>query len=1063
MGGVLAVTGPSGSGKTWLCESIAEAATDEGFRVGWGTGWPGGGVPPLWPWQQAVEPLGGRSAALELFASPPVLDSPEWFARCVAVVDQLRALGAERPTLIVLDDAHHADAPSRRLAHFVARHVRALPLLLVVAHQPADDLDELDRDATALPLHGLDVAEAGALLAARGVGSLTGPDLGFVVTATGGLPGALHRLANRGPDPTAIVASSVDEVLGDLPPDLARAAGWVAVAAGALRPGELTDLLAACAAGVDPTALATELEQRGLARRESLDVLAFGHDRVRTALVARLDPGDRVEAHGLVARLLGDPPQPLDRLRRRAEHALAAAGRSADDTRLAVNAAQDVAALVQVDDPQEAARLLAEADAAHEAMGLGPSPAALLAARGGALQRCGRLAAAREQFVRAATAADREGDAVSLALAALGLAGVWLVEERSPIERERLFDLQQRARDALPDDEVALRLRLDVRLAAELAYESDDYVEIRAQVEATRALDDPGVLSEALALYHHSMLEPQSRAARSAVADEMVSVAARADDHAAELMALMCLTTDQFLAGNPRAERTLRQLQGRAEALSGRHAAYIASVMDVMLLQREGRLTEAEAAAGAAFAVGIEVGDADAVGYYGGQLMALRWIQGRAAEVLELAAETDASPTIRGPNLAFAAGEASLAATCGDFDRARGALGPLSGALSEIHQSSSWLVTLYLVVETAYLLGDAEIAHEAAELMAPYADLPVIGSIGVTCLGSVRRSLGLAAVTAGDLDAGIELLDAAVAHDEQLGNRPLAAMTTIELARARARRGDTARDDHATALALVDQAIHEAEAMDLPLRVAEWREFRAAVAEGFTAPAAPAAPPGSAGVAVGAGVGGAPDAGAGTAPRPPLDGQDVVGTIERRGRSWVLEAGGREVVVPDLLGMTYLAQLLTNPRVEIAAAALVGDGSEGAAALATRGPVDQPLLDPAALASYRRRVTELEDDLAEAERHADGERAARARVELDAVVDELARATNRFGRARSFSSSAERARTAVQKAVRRTLDHIENEDPALGAALRASVRTGRTCCYEPTPAAPTRWTTLALT
>ena len=34
MGSALSVTGPAGSGKTWLCESIAEAATDEGFRVG---------------------------------------------------------------------------------------------------------------------------------------------------------------------------------------------------------------------------------------------------------------------------------------------------------------------------------------------------------------------------------------------------------------------------------------------------------------------------------------------------------------------------------------------------------------------------------------------------------------------------------------------------------------------------------------------------------------------------------------------------------------------------------------------------------------------------------------------------------------------------------------------------------------------------------------------------------------------------------------------------------------------------------------------------------------------
>ena len=79
------------------------------------------------------------------------------------------------------------------------------------------------------------------------------------------------------------------------------------------------------------------------------------------------------------------------------------------------------------------------------------------------------------------------------------------------------------------------------------------------------------------------------------------------------------------------------------------------------------------------------------------------------------------------------------------------------------------------------------------------------------------------------------------------------------------------------------------------------------------------------------------------------------------------------------------------------------------------------------------------------------------------MVDELTRTTNRFGRARPFSSSNERARTAVQKAVRRTLDHIENEDAVLGAALRRSVRTGRTCCYHPTAGAPTHWQAPALT
>src|SRR5262249_46873223 len=82
------------------------------------------------------------------------------------------------------------------------------------------------------------------------------------------------------------------------------------------------------------------------------------------------------------------------------------------------------------------------------------------------------------------------------------------------------------------------------------------------------------------------------------------------------------------------------------------------------------------------------------------------------------------------------------------------------------------------------------------------------------------------------------------------------------------------------------------------------------------------------------------------------------------------------------------------------------------------------------------------------------ERAARVRVELDALVDELARSTNHVGRSRPFMSSNERARTAVQKAVRRTLDHIEGSDPTLGATLRQCVHTGRTCSYDPTPCPP---------
>jgi hypothetical protein len=132
-------------------------------------------------------------------------------------------------------------------------------------------------------------------------------------------------------------------------------------------------------------------------------------------------------------------------------------------------------------------------------------------------------------------------------------------------------------------------------------------------------------------------------------------------------------------------------------------------------------------------------------------------------------------------------------------------------------------------------------------------------------------------------------------------------------------------------------------------------------------------------------------------------------------------------------------------------------GTSGSDASSPSPEIEQPLLDERALAEYRRRVTELEDELAEAERFADTERAARLHAELDALVDELTRSTNLHGRARSFVSSAERARTAVRKAVRRAFDQIESADPTFGTALRRSVQTGRTCCYRPGPGVPRRW------
>ncbi len=1023
-GSVLAVTGMSGMGKTWFCEALAEVAAEEGFGVGWGSCGPTRDTPPLWPWQHALAELGnGETDAL--FGHPPAPDSPEWFAHCAAVVDHLRALAEERPNVVILDDAHIADEATLRLAQFVARHVRGLPLVLVVAHQPLPELDALDRDATSIALHGFGAAEAAEVFAARGVEGVSDADIAFVVAATGGLPFEVRRVADSAKGADGVVRSVVDRRLAQLSPEMLFAAACAAVLDFSPR---LSDVGAITVdKGINPLALATELEQLGLVTVQLPDGMTFTHEQVRTALEHTVGHDGIVDINLRAAVLLERGAPSTERQYRRARHALAAARLSAGDGYLAISIAQDAAAaLVASNEAERAAELLAAACETHEAAGLGRPSAALLAAHAQAVLRCGRLASARELFERAALAADDDQDATSLAIAALGLGGVWLAEQRSPVDRERILALQARARDALPDDEAALRLRLRVRLAAEQSYATGDLESIEAEVEAARALCDAAVLAEALSLYHHTLLGPEHRALRPRVAHEMVAAAAAANDNSLSLMALLWLTADQFLDGNPQAERTLGVLHERAETLSGHHAAYIAGVMDVMLLQRAGRLADAERAANEAFEAGMQVGDADTVAYFGSQIVILRWIAGRSAEVLELAAETAQHPTLTPANHAFNASFAALAAECGELDRARAALTRMRGRLHAIPQNSAWLATMFSAVEAARRVGDLEVAREAAELLEPYADFPVLGSLAVICLGSTRRPLGLAALTLGDIDQGIAWLEAAIADDERLGNRPLAAMTMADLALAYAARNQ--RDDRRAALDLLDRAIREADAMDIPVRAEQWRQLRSEIIEPSAAPVISLV-------------------------------DEETGTIERRGTSWVLGVAGRKIVVPDLLGMNYLARLLTNPGVEFAAAALVAESGTALAGVAA--PRDQPVLDDRALAAYRRRVADLEDDIAEAERNADTERAARARLELDAVIDELSRTTNVFGKARAFASSDERARTAVQKAVRRTLAHIQNVDPALGDALRDSVQTGRTCAYRPGPGAPARFAPLS--
>ncbi len=114
------------------------------------------------------------------------------------------------------------------------------------------------------------------------------------------------------------------------------------------------------------------------------------------------------------------------------------------------------------------------------------------------------------------------------------------------------------------------------------------------------------------------------------------------------------------------------------------------------------------------------------------------------------------------------------------------------------------------------------------------------------------------------------------------------------------------------------------------------------------------------------------------------------------------------------------------------------------------------MLDPRARAEFRRRITDLDEDLTEAQAHHDLGRVERLESEREALLDELRRAAGHAGKDRGLGpSTVERARKAVTARLRDTIGRIEAVLPERGSHLDRSIITGTYCRYQPTE--PLTW------
>ncbi|GGM85452.1 hypothetical protein GCM10007977_104050 [Dactylosporangium sucinum] len=488
------------------------------------------------------------------------------------------------------------------------------------------------------------------------------------------------------------------------------------------------------------------------------------------------------------------------------------------------------------------------------------------------------------------------GHAEGMALALLELAGTWVHQDRGAVATARM---EARLREVLRllDPRSPLELRVRVRLAGEADYRTGQHAAVLEVLEEARRSADPMAWAEALHLAHHCVLGPDHGALRRALASELIGVSDRTGRWEDLLKGMLWSTVDQFLDGDRHAERQLRELRQLLTKREHLALSYVSAVMEVMLTIRAGDLDAAETLARRCVDYGTVAGDPDTAGWFGAQLVAIRWYQGRLPELLPLLDELAHTPTLSAVDNAYFAALAMAAATAGDRQRAAAALARLRGTgLAELPRSSSWLVTMYGAVEAAHLLHDTELAAEAYDLLRPYGHLPAIASLGVTCFGSVRHALGVAALTTGAIDRAVEHFAEAARHNLALGHAPAAALSRQRLA----------------------------EALGLQASAGTQR-----------------ANPATAGASG------------------PVDGSQAA-RCTRRGRHWQVELGRRTVLVGHSVGMLHLAVLLANPGTEIPAADLVAGVNNLAANAGAADRSDQLVVDEVAIGQYRQRLAQVE-------------------------------------------------------------------------------------------------------
>jgi class 3 adenylate cyclase/tetratricopeptide (TPR) repeat protein len=751
---------------------------------------------------------------------PPLRTDPETerFRLFEAITSWLTAASQDAPVLFVLEDLHWATKPTTLLLRHLVRSEGPARLLMMGTYRPTDldrdaPLSELladlrrGRGAERITLEGFDEAEIAALLADALARPLTAAedDLAHRICAdTAGNAFFASEVVRHldeigGPVDTVAIPDSVREVVGQRLARLSDDTNNVLVAAAVVGTEFCVSPISAVAKRSEADVVdALEAATRArLLEEVTLDRYRFAHTLVRATIYDGLSQSRRVRFHRLAADAIeslhaDDLDEHVVSL---AHHLSEVARRDPDVVAPAIDYAsraggQAIARLA----PDDALRWYRQALELLDRTGEPDDRrrGALLVGLGEAQRQTGDLAHRQTLLTAADLALQRQDTDLLVRAAVANSRGTYSTTYGVDAERVSVLEAARAATEGQPTPG---RAQVLATLAAELAFTDRSRMHVVADEAialAQRLGDDPTFVTVTTRL-EMALRAPDTLAQRLTLGADATMAAERTGDPVLRWFAAMANSTPALESRDGEAFRTHVEVMDRL-ARENRQPLMLwaAALARSLRASVDGQLHRAEQLATEALEIGMNNGQPDAFFAYNGQLMAIRFDQGRLDEVADLIEQsTGAIPGGAGRvTRAFYNSEIGRPDEAGrllDIDTADGFRAfPFDG---------TWTSFMTIYAHVAATVRNQRAAAGLIEQIEPWRDQVATSGTSIWN-GSIAHGLGLALATIQRYDDAEEAFAQAAAVHESMCAPLLLARTRLEWARLLGRRdrpGDRAR------------------------------------------------------------------------------------------------------------------------------------------------------------------------------------------------------------------------------------------------------------------------------